>query len=213
MTEHSDVIHFRELLPFLVNGTLTGPDRVFIDNYLAANPEASREQAFLQSCRHALQSEPNTAPDDAVLARLLHEIHAARGTTQPSWRSRLQRWTGDWGLTPAFALAATLAVVQSVVLLTLPETAPTQFRGSTPAQALRPDLRLNVKPHIDFASLATLLRDNGGRIVDGPSEQGELWIVVDDKTRIAEVRQHLMQSGLVDDVSPAGTPVPSQSKP
>ena len=77
----------------------------------------------------------------------------------------------------------------------------TQYRGGSVEVGQAPDLKLIINPDADFASLATLLHSQGCRITAGPSAHGEIWVVVDDKQRLDEVKAVLSQSKLIDDVA------------
>lgn len=131
----------------------------------------------------------------------------ANPKARASWWTRLNRWLSDAGFTPA--LASTVVMLQVGVIVALlalhvqpeeegvPDMTP---RGADVLQQEVPDLKLTVKPGTRFSELVTLLRGNHCRIIAGPSEQGELWVAVDDDAKFEEIRTALTQSALIDEV-------------
>lgn len=132
---------------------------------------------------------------------------AANSRARASWWTRLNRWLSDAGFTPA--LASTVVMLQVGVIVALlalhvqpkeesvPDMTP---RSADVLQQEVPDFKLTVKPDTRFSELVTLLRGNHCRIIAGPSEQGELWVAVDDDARFEEIRMALTQSELIDEI-------------
>lgn len=132
---------------------------------------------------------------------------AANPKARASWWTRLNRWLGDAGFTPA--LASTVVMLQVGVIVALlamhvqpkeesvPDMTP---RGADVLQQEVPDFKLTVKPGTRFSELVTLLRGNHCRIIAGPSELGEIWVVVDNHARLEEIRMALTQSDLIDEI-------------
>lgn len=124
-----------------------------------------------------------------------------------SWWTRLNRWLGDAGFTPALASTVVMLQVGVIAVLLALQVQPKEEsvpdmtpRGVDVLQQEAPDFKLVVKPDTDFGRLVSVLRANSCRIVAGPSELGEIWVVVDDRTDLAVIRQALEGSGLIDDV-------------
>jgi hypothetical protein len=124
----------------------------------------------------------------------------------PSFWQRINNRLSLIGLTPA--LASLVIVFQFGVLLVMSTSQQdganqpiNEFRGHSSTSEATPDLKLVVSPDADFAGLTSLLNANGCRIVAGPSVQGEIWISVEDKQRIGEIKAILLQSRLIDDVA------------
>jgi len=132
---------------------------------------------------------------------------AANPKARASWWTRLNRWLGDAGFTPALASTVVMLQVGVIAALLALHVQPAEEdvldmtpRGADVLQQEAPDFKLTVKPDTSFSELVTLLRGNHCRIIAGPSEQGELWVVVDDDARFEEIRMALTQSELIDEI-------------
>lgn len=169
--------------------------------------KARREDLFTQDIQSALREETSEGNSNDGLERFMAGV-AASPKGRWSWWKNLNSWLGDIGFSPA--LGSAVAMVQLGVIAALLAThAPTVqdeptknvYRGvASPAQET-PDLKITISPDAGFAGLASLLRANNCRIIAGPSELRELWVVVDDKMALVETRRALEQSGLIDDVA------------
>jgi len=177
-----------------------------------------------------LREEAAKIDPDEGLERFMAAV-AATPQAQPSWWKRLNGWLGDIGFSPALAsVVVTVQVgVIAVLLATQPQPAtdgapevtfrditsgalqapdinttinPDANRGIAGRAQQAPDLKITVNPDAGFASLVTLLRTNSCRIVAGPSELGEIWVVVDDKTDLVAIRKSLEESSFIHHVAP-----------
>jgi len=188
-------------------------------------PLSPSEPTWLERDMAELMREQTAriSPDDGlarfmaeVAANPKHELPALTTTPLASgWWQQLNIWLGGLGLSPAVASIA--LVVQGALiaglLLQQPQgvdpKAAEHYRGGPVQADAVPDLKLTIHPDADFASLSTLLRSHGCRIVAGPSETGEIWVKVEGnladniegKKRLADIRAALAQSRLVDDVA------------
>jgi hypothetical protein len=193
---------FRTLLPFWVNGTLSTDDQNFMTEFLKQHPELEAEVTFNQALRDAVKAVGQDRAADAGLQRLRQAIRETRQTARTPWRQRWQVLCQSWGFTAAFAVMTMIVIIQSALLW--------QIRGSTvsvltdyrsmPEVSGTADIKITVNPDIGFGHLVILLRQNGARIVNGPSESGELWISLDDRTRLENVMQQLRRAEGVLDV-------------
>jgi len=169
--------------------------------------KAGLEALLDKDIQAVLREERAEIDPDEGLDRFMAAV-AVTPQAQPSWWQRLNGWLGDIGFSPA--LASIVVMVQVGVIAALLATQPqpatdrapqVEYRSGITSQALEAaDLKITVNPDADFASLATLLRANGCRIVAGPSELNEIWVVVDDKTDLLATRTSLEESSLIDDV-------------
>lgn len=160
-----------------------------------------------QDIAEVMREQTARLDPDEGLDRFMAAVRAnPKVAPKASWWQRLNDRLNGIGFTPA--LASVVVAVQIGVLLALLANQPgrddavsmTQYRGADMQQEQAPDLKLSISPDADFASLATLLRNNGCRITAGPSASGEIWVVVEDKARLHEIRAALAQSSLIDDV-------------
>lgn len=153
-----------------------------------------------------LREERAEIDPDEGLERFMAAV-AVTPQARPSWWQRLNGWLGNIGVSPA--LASGVAMVQLGVIAALLATHATVgdespesiYRGVAVQAQETPDFKITINPDTDFASLVTLLRANQCRIIAGPSELGELWVVVDDKTDLVAIRKSLEESSLIDDVA------------
>lgn len=205
----SDPMHarFRETLPRFVNGTVAESERVFMIEYLESNPTAQAELRFEKALQETVRRATERRPEDAGLSRLLHEWQTekahARTTQAPSLGERLRRWREEWGLSPAFALAATIAVVQAGIMA-FPDRASDApvYRGSVAeGEAGVTLLQLTPKPDITYAALVEVMRKENVLIVAGPDASGVLKGAVPAGLDTGEASRRLMDSGLFDDIA------------
>lgn len=174
---------------------------------MSTDEDKARREALLDKDLQELFREETAAMDpNEGLERFMAAVAAER-RGRASWWQRLNGWLGGIGFSPA--LASAVAMVQLGVIAALLATHAT-FRDESPESLYRgvavqaqetPDFIITINPDADFASLATLLRANSCRIVAGPSELGEIWVVVDDKTSLVAIRKSLEESNLIDDVA------------
>lgn len=154
----------------------------------------------------ALREERAEIDPDEGLERFMAAV-AVTPQARPSWWQRLNNWLGDIGFSPALASVFIMAQVAIIAALLATQPRPdtdnapeVEYRGITGQALPPPDLKIAINPDADFASLVTLLRANRCHIIAGPSELGEIWVVVDDDARLEEVRMALTQSNLIDEI-------------
>jgi hypothetical protein len=195
------------------------------------NPNQDKEEwdDLDREIQAVLREEAAQIDPDEGLERFMAAV-AVTPQARPSWWQRLNGWLGDIGFSPALASVVVMVQVGVIAALLATQPQPATdgapeitFRGIT-SRALQapdlkttinpdtdrgiagqtqqaPDLKITINPDADFASLATLLRANQCHIVAGPSELGEIWIVVEDKMNLMAIRKSLEESSLIDDVA------------
>lgn len=169
--------------------------------------KASREELFAKDIQAVFREETADISPTEGLERFMAAVAAEPKARVSRWQ-RLNGWLDGIGFSPA--LASAVVILQAGVIVALLATQfpsvsdgspESVYRGIAGPTQERPDLKITINPDADFASLAALLRINDCRIVAGPSELGELWVVVDDRKALAEIRRSLEQSSLIDDVA------------
>ena len=201
-TEHQ---RFREYLPFYLNGTLPLTEQAFVEAYLKRHPQGHAEVEFSRQLQSVVKKAAEHRSHDEGLERLL----AQWLREYPGQRriNRIAQTCRAWGLTPAFAVLLVVALVQGLLLTWSLKNHEASHKNTIPraideAAHLRADLKLTIHPTADFGRVMNLLRENGGVIVSGPSESGELWIRIEDQTQREIARRRLLESPLVDHAVP-----------
>ncbi|MBL4928349.1 hypothetical protein [Fuscibacter oryzae] len=147
-----------QLLPFLVNGTLAGPDRARVEKGLRHDPALAAEAALLGQLRDAMKAMPQPAsPAEFGLARLMRDIDREASA------QRTRRWQLAGGAVAAAAIAL------AVMLVLPPGQTEYQQASGDPG---RGDLTVAFVPGATLAEVTDLLQNNNLEIVDGPSAIG-----------------------------------------
>jgi hypothetical protein len=195
---NDNYMRFVELLPFYINGTLNADDMAFMNTYLANNSQSQSDLKFEYALRDAVKQIGAERAPDAGLARFMKDFRQLH--QKPSTLDRIQTTFKNWGFTPAFAVAATIVVIQSTVMFNQQGMIPsTIYRSMTEEKAVAPQLKVIANNKASFSEITILLRQYGCKIVSGPSESGELWITVDDPSQLNNIQRNLIESKLVDE--------------
>jgi hypothetical protein len=172
VTELSPRPHSRalELLPWLVNGTLTGEEREAVEQHVRACIACRREMKELERLHAAVRARRTVdVSAEAGFDRLSAELDTAARAERPRWRAR-------YAAAVPFAVAASagMAVLAILLWLTpLPKLDGNDY--STLANAPAVDVALLDIVFADdttAAEIQSLLDDIDGEIVAGPSELG-----------------------------------------
>jgi len=201
-----DLDPFFELLPFYVNNTLDEEESLFIKNYLAKNPEYQAEYEFEKSLRVAIKKTTAKSNAKLGLKRLHKEIKAQQSvknhSAPPLWRDF---WI-NWGLTPAITFASLLLIAQSFIIFELWTKNPNlqlrtelQFLSSNPTKTTV-TLELSIHSTATIQQVGALLAKVKGTIIQGPSEKGELSILI-SASQLEKFREILLTSPIVTKVS------------
>lgn len=172
-----------EQIPFLLNGTLSASESAELRAAIAAEPALARELELQKKIREAV-NQSAAVPHRSSLPQFLNRLAAEsqREVNQANVRG-LQRSVTPLsavvasqsrrGWKIAFAVAASLVVVQAAMLAPLLTQAPAQLEplsgASTTAAA---NLQIVFKPEATERQIRELLRANGVEIVAGPSALG-----------------------------------------
>lgn len=195
---NDNYMRFVEQLPFYINGTLNADDMAFMNTYLANNLQAQSELKLEYALRDVVKQIGADRAPDAGLAKLLSDCKKFQ--RKPSLLNRIRASFRNWGLTPAFAVAATIVVIQSTVMFNQQGIIPSNiYRSMTQEKAVAPQLKVIANNKASFSEITILLRQYGCKIVAGPSESGELWITVDDPSQLNNIQRNLIESKLVDE--------------
>jgi len=171
---------FHELLPFYVNGTLSDTDKIFIEQCLVDHPKLQAEIDFTEHLKTAFQSIDSQRNAATGLDNLLQTIEKSNTTKKESWLSKLSGFLTQQA-TPVFVTLSMVIFIQSFFLLTLFEKQSAVSIVSVANRSMLDSptpirVKLTLSPSVSFGTVVALLQETGTRIVNGPSESGEIWI-------------------------------------
>lgn len=180
-TTETDIRH---LLPFWVNGTLTGKDHDRVALALQNSEVLRAEVAALAALRNRMQKAPMRASPGALgLARLMREIDA-----EPSRKAF--NWRGAGLIAASVAAAAVFSSALTVAVMdrgTGGDPVYEQASGDDPGAALT----VSFRPEVSEGVISALLRKRGLTIIDGPSAIGLYRIALPFDADLAEVARYL----------------------
>ena len=186
MTEAPALPHSRalELLPWFVNGTLSGAEREGVEAHvracIACRRELKEQQRLYGAVRARRTADVSAEAGFDRLDRSIDEAAPAR-----------RRWTTRYATAVPFAIAAAAGVAVLAVLLwftPLPELANGEY-STLATQPASEALLLDVVFAEDTTAveMQQLLADIGGEIVAGPSKLGRYSVRVADGARLTDV--------------------------
>ena len=199
---------FLELLPWYANGTLPDAERAALEDVLKRDARAPTELAWLQQLQQRVQAGFDDLPevsDEIGLERTMRRIHADTAAEQaaiskataaqavaapnraralastPSLTERIRGWFEGMRLSPAFAMAALVIVVQAGFIFKLAgdDSEYTQVRSLPGAAAASGQLfRVAFKPESSETDIRLLLVAVQGNIESGPGQLGDYYVRV-----------------------------------
>jgi hypothetical protein len=210
MNEQQMKAQFQEWLPWHVNGSLEADRRAWVDQYLKDHPEARAELRWYESLQQRIQDNAPDVSADIGLHKLMARVRQERHAQAPSLMERINQFFAGFRPVPAFALAASLILVQAGVIGVLliqqhkAEVAAPDYGGmraipNEQAQVV-PVLQVNFKPDSTERDIRMLLVSVGGSVVAGPGQLGNYVISVAPE-KLTQAREQLAQSKIVEAVS------------
>jgi hypothetical protein len=207
VTEPASLPHSRalELLPWLVNGTLTGDDREAVEQHARACIACRRELKEQQRLHAAVRARRTVdVSAEAGFDRLNAELDTAAAAVRPRWRAR-------FATAAPFAVAAAAGMAMLAILLwltPLPELGDNEYSTlATPSVGNAALLDIVFADDTTAAQIQELLDDIGGTIVAGPSELGRYSVRIAGDPRNAELIATLRVDPRVRFAGPALTEV------
>ena len=163
--------------------------------------------------RKVVKSALSPTPEAVRLQRLLRDTRKEREGREGRswWRQLFQLLTSRLPMpAPALAFGVLLIVAQGMTIFNLlPQNSPSEeisrgTRNPCPPTAM---LRVIFKPDTPHAGIVSLLRTLEARVVDGPSEIGEIWFEIPREHRALEEALAIVKSSsLADDAVIVATP-------
>jgi anti-sigma-K factor RskA len=200
------------LLPFYLNGTLSGADLALVEDWLANDPnadaalaEAEGELAFVTEDNEALRPHPN------AFKRFSDALEKEAGPAV-SPVSRLSAWLRGTFAIPAPLVWASAAAMLALVAVTAGNLGHSPQNDIEVAGSGETDTAAFVlvifKPEAKLSDIAALLKASGAQMADGPSAAGAFKIKVSAAT-IADYDADsaaLAKSPLVEKLIPGRKP-------
>ncbi len=152
--------HPLDLLPFLVNGTLSAAEREQVERHLAACAACREEAGFLRALKDGVRAAETAGPGELGWQRLQRAL-------RQDGRSPRRRAPGWMKL----ALAASLGAVVLQTALLLDRSGDRVYRPAG-EQTTGAVVQLRFRAQATEAQIRALLQAVGGRIVDGPGALG-----------------------------------------
>lgn len=204
-----------ELLPWYANGTLADAERAWVDEMLRNDPRAAAELAWFQSLQQRIQVDTPEVSDEIGLARTLQRIRSEAAATQaaaaprraavrrgPTLSEKVREFFEGMRLTPAFAMAALVIVVQTGVIFNLAgdDKEFEQIRAMPGSVTDGGQLfRVAFKPAASETDMRMLLVSVQGNIESGPGQLGDYYVRVPAANALA-AGTSLKASPIVDDI-------------
>jgi anti-sigma factor RsiW len=159
----------RQLLPWLLAGTLEGAELAMVQEHLETCERCRADLAWDRKLRAAgQQCEPAPDPDRA-LAQLLPRLgqQDRAGRVPARWRSALAANDNRWLRSIAAAQFGVIAVL--ALLLARPGAQEASYRGLGAGERAQGNLVVMFRPDTTEAELRRILRAHQARVVDGPT--------------------------------------------
>lgn len=218
---------FDELLPWYINGTLEPAQRQWVEQYIAAHPQAKSELDFHIRLRDRMVERYQQIPEDVGLAKAMQKVAAEPRVTSTATKATrsaesaqsgkgLFAWLfGDGWLKPAFAACALALIAQSVLFYKSEKDHAAdalRFRGA-PAQPAQPVttptqdadgaiLKVVFTPTATEAEIRLMLAATHGWMAGGPGTSGEYYIRY-SADHVQKAADTIKASGISQSVSPA----------
>lgn len=180
------------LLPFYLNGTLSGDELAAVEAWLASGPDAmaALAEAETELSAAVAANEAIRPPSDALtrFAKTLdREVGRAREPSGASWLARA--WQSVAGLPAGLAWGAAAAALALLILQTATGIGLRgpgyEIAGAEAELYAGPFALVTFKPEARVAEIAPFLSENGAVVIGGPSAGGVFRLAIPAKT-IAE---------------------------
>jgi hypothetical protein len=177
------------LLPFYLNGTLSGDDLAAVESWLASGPDAMAALAAAEAelLASVAANEAIRPPADALtrFARALDkEAGPAREPSSASWLA--QAWRRLAGLPVGLAWGAAAAALALLILQATTgigvRSPGYEIAGAEAELYAGPFALVSFKAEARMAEIAPFLSENGAVVISGPSAGGVFRLAIPVKT-------------------------------
>ena len=177
------------LLPWLVNGTLEGEERVFVEQHVAACPRCQRELAWLREFHAACTAGESSEQSSSALRSLKRKLDARPDTRAVD---RVRAWLprggfARWVIAAEFAV---IAVLGAALYAGVGEPSLYRTLGAGPSSSVTTGALVVVfDPATPEGDLRRILRDVDARLVDGPTQANAYVLDVPQTRREQALRE------------------------
>jgi hypothetical protein len=200
------------LLPFYLNGTLSGADLALVEDWLANDPDAEAALFEAESELELISADNEAIRPHANSFKRFSDALEKEAGPSVSPVSRLSAWFGRTFAVPAPLVWATAAAVFALVVVAAGNLGrqpanDIEIAGSGEAGSAA-FVFIAFNPDAKLADMAALLKASGAKIIDGPSAAGVFKIAVSAAT-VADydaVSATLAKSPLVQQLIPGRKP-------
>lgn len=210
----TDEQRFAENLPFYVNGSLPTDEHAWMVAWLVQHPQWQTDVDQARHERIASQSLCSDVPESVRLALLQRELAwpdavvQAQPVTQQNSRNVLTHpWlTGLLGMLLGGLLVTGAGIfVPNVNPPTHTASNTAMHRGERRDCAGAQDIRISLSPSMQWGELAQLLRKLQLQLVNGPNQDGEVWVRINKGASMTETLSLLRNSPVIELALPAST--------
>jgi hypothetical protein len=205
----TDDRRFDENVPFYVNGSLEAMERSWMDSHLAAHPHKRHDIQQAHQERLHSQRLRSEIPESERLARLYRELRWNQAPVNPKpdipppVRDVL---VGPW-------ISAVAGVVLGGLLVAGLGLLPQQGSSTNPGLELyrggqidctpKPGIRIALAPQVQWVHVVQMLRTLQLQLINGPNQDGEIWVRETSGTSTTEALALLRNSPWVEQAIPA----------
>lgn len=200
------------LLPFYLNGTLSGEDLNRIEDWIANDPDAAEALIEAESEFAFVTQENDSLRPQADAFRRFSEQLANEAGPAVSPVSRLSAWLGKTFAVPAPLVWATVAATLALAVVATNNVNRTdlgehQIAGSEQSNTAAFAL-VSFKSTATLGDIASLLQASGGQIAEGPGSGNTFKVTLSAKTISAydAALATITTSPLVEKVIPGRKP-------
>lgn len=197
ISQHTDEQRFVLNIPFYVNGSLDDEEKKWMELYLAQHPQwqisvqhAQHHRSYSQSIRSYFTAEDRFA---RLLKKLGWNLALVEISQQKTIgiRSKLTRfWLS--GLIGIIIGATFVAILHDLELK----------RGESKNCPQSENIRITLSPNIQWGSLLVLLREHKLQIVNGPNQEGEVWLHLHEGASTSQTLTLLRNNPSIEQATP-----------
>lgn len=209
-TTNSEEKKFLSSVPFYINGSLSSEEHAWMDAYLAQHPQ---HQAHITEVRLFFSYSQNIRSELSEEGRLVrlhkklgwNESPTASNSTSQIRARHVLTWPWASGLIGVISGISIFFVIGQFNATFWDRAHVTQeiMRSEQKNCQDKLDIRITPNPQVQWAELVQMLRKLQLQLVNGPTQDGEVWARANAGTSINETLVLLRNSPLIEQALPA----------